>query len=710
MLSWIPNIPVGTKLRIAFGLLVAIIIGFAGTYFSQTSDSIEFSQKEVYGNDYVTAVRPLLKFIPQHRGTTNAVMNGNSALAERLPGLRQSVQQAFADLKAFDSEQAEVLKIGNRVEQLEARWAELARGHQGKTAPNVFAAHTDLIADIRGLISYVGDTSNLILDPELDSFYLMDNIIVKSPGLGEYAGQARGLGAGIVARGMLTAEEQNRLLVLSVRLRDAFSGSMQSLLTAGDNNPAVADQLKASVDQLQAAGSQGQALIDRILQRDFAGMSSASYFDAMTAVIAANGQAVEKSAELLDGLLNIRIDNMKSSLYTTLIIVAILVVGAAAFTLIQLGFMNRLLARANGYFEEIQNGNLTIDIESPGTSDAFGQLFAGLEGMKTQLNETRIREQAELAANSRIKQGLDSVNTSTMIADADGQIIYLNDAAQTLMRTSHDNLRTVLPNFDQAQVLGSNFDIFHANPAHQRGLLTNLKGTHKTEIKVGSQIFSLTANPVFGEDDERLGTIVEWAEKTDERRIEDEIGAVVQSAANGDLSARIAEHDKSGFFLSLAKGINGMAESAESIIGDTSDVMASMADGDLTKRITKQYRGQFGELASSVNRTIAQMTSTIEQILQSSEQIRAGAEEIAQGNSDLSHRTEEQASSLEETASSMEEMTGLVRQTAENARNVNELAGRCATMLRRAGKWSKKPFKRWVRSVNRPNRSAISLR
>ncbi|QGG81288.1 chemotaxis protein [Litorivicinus lipolyticus] len=501
----------------------------------------------------------------------------------------------------------------------------------------------------------------------------MDNIVVRSPALGEFAGQARGLGAGIVARGVLTATEAEKLQGLQIRIEDAFAGAMNALQTAGNNNADVAKKIQGQLTTLSARGNEAEALIARIMNRDFTGMTSASYFDAMTAVIAANGAAVTESAILLDGLLADRIDDFNNALYTTLAVVAVMVVFAAAFTLKTMAYQNALLARVNNHFEEIRAGNLDQSIIAR-TTDAFGKLFQGLAEMQDSLRERRAQDRLALETSSRIKQGLDSVNTSTMIADADGNIIYLNRSAQALMTSSNDNLRAILPNFDHNTVLGSNFDIFHANPAHQRNLLGNLTGTHTSEISVGTQIFQLIANPVFDDDKQRLGTIVEWDERTLERAVEKEIESIVGQASNGNLSARIAEHDKDGFMLTLAQGVNKMAESAEAIVGETNTVMSAMAAGDLTQRITSNFEGQFGELATNVNQTIAQMTSTIEQILQSSEQIRAGAEEIAQGNSDLSHRTEEQASSLEETASSMEEMTGLVRQTAENARNVNELA------------------------------------
>ena len=63
-------------------------------------------------------------------------------------------------------------------------------------------------------------------------------------------------------------------------------------------------------------------------------------------------------------------------------------------------------------------------------------------------------------------------------------------------------------------MIGQNIDIFHKNPAHQRGMLEKLASTFKTSIQVGGRSFNLVANPIFGANNERLGTVVEWQDGT----------------------------------------------------------------------------------------------------------------------------------------------------------------------------------------------------
>jgi len=291
------------------------------------------------------------------------------------------------------------------------------------------------------------------------------------------------------------------------------------------------------------------------------------------------------------------------------------------------------------------------------------------EELKAREEELRIANE-----NAQVKQALDSVSTSAMIADVNGNIVYMNRAVEEMMRSVESDLRTVLPNFNASKLMGANIDTFHKNPAHQRSMLSSLSQTYKTQIEVGGRTFGLIANPVFNDKKERLGTIVEWNDRTAEVKAEKEVDAIVEAAAAGDLSQRIDTVGKAGFFLNLAEGLNRLLGIADDVVNDTIRIFDALAHGNLTRKIDTEYMGAFGKLKQDANSTVERLTEVMSRIRESASTVATGASEIAQGNADLSKRTESQASSLEETASSMEEMTSAVKQTSENAVHANELS------------------------------------
>ncbi len=106
---------------------------------------------------------------------------------------------------------------------------------------------------------------------------------------------------------------------------------------------------------------------------------------------------------------------------------------------------------------------------------------------------------------------LDALRTKIMMADAELNITYMNPAAVALMREAEADLKKELPRFDANRLVGSNIDVFHKNPAHQRGMLSALRQQHKAMIRIGARAFDLLVTPLF-DGERRTGYVVEWSD------------------------------------------------------------------------------------------------------------------------------------------------------------------------------------------------------
>lgn len=291
------------------------------------------------------------------------------------------------------------------------------------------------------------------------------------------------------------------------------------------------------------------------------------------------------------------------------------------------------------------------------------------------IEQVRLDEERRVAnENARIRQALDSVSANVMVADNDLSIVYTNHAVINMMRTAEKDIQTEMPQFRVDKLMGANIDMFHKNPSHQRHLLKNLKQPVKSQFLLGGRTLQVFASPVTDSKGESIGTVVEWADRTEEVAIEKELDHMIRAAAIGNLSSRATVNGRSGFFLTMSQGINQLLEICEDVVSEMLDIMSRLAQGDLRAKIDKQYQGEFGRLKDNVNETVDRLVEIVTEIRAASSSVLHGADEIAQGNADLSQRTEEQASSLEETASSMEQMTSAVRQSADNARRVEQLS------------------------------------
>src|SRR5690349_19280516 len=135
--------------------------------------------------------------------------------------------------------------------------------------------------------------------------------------------------------------------------------------------------------------------------------------------------------------------------------------------------------------------------------------------------------------NARLRAALDKASASVMVADETNQIIYANDSATRLFADAQQEFRRDIPNFDAARIVGSNIDIFHRNPAHQRSLVGGLRTTHGADMKIGGRAMRISASPVVDDKGARLGTVVEWWDRTQEVRSEEQVSDLVKRALDG---------------------------------------------------------------------------------------------------------------------------------------------------------------------------------
>ena len=143
---------------------------------------------------------------------------------------------------------------------------------------------------------------------------------------------------------------------------------------------------------------------------------------------------------------------------------------------------------------------------------------------------------AKESMKSRIA-ALDALRTSVMIADPQLNIRYMNPAVFKLMEEAEADLKKELPRFSVSTLIGSNIDVFHKNPSHQRTMLATMDKPHAATIKVGKWMFDLLVTPLV-DGEKRIGFVVEWADAKDRLLNLDyagQIGAISRSQAMVEL-------------------------------------------------------------------------------------------------------------------------------------------------------------------------------
>ncbi|WP_374494232.1 methyl-accepting chemotaxis protein [Zoogloea sp.] len=662
------------KLALLGLIALAPVVVLAFMLLERINSDIAFSTKETLTVDLVMPARNLMQAVQAHRGISVNVIGGDTSLAPKLAEMKTKAEQA---IKAGDATN-ELLgaSLGTDAAWVSIRqgWQELQARALNVEAAESFRLHSDYIAKVKAFITQVADNTNATLDPELETYYLMDLFVTRLPELAEDAGRLRALGTGLAFRRQSTEAERIEAHVLMRRLADGRAALDASVSKAGGNQAALREAIegpkKVIGDNVDALTS---LVNGNLLGSSVAGVNPGQVFEVGTQAVDSSYTLLDVSAKEFEKYLTLRIERLEGARVLALAAIAISLILAGYLFM---GFRRTMLSGIS----EIQSGlgrigSGVLDVPlTVASKDAFGDIALDLNEMQASLLNRIASEQENAAANLRIRNALDKASTNIMLADNEGRIIYCNESVLGMLKEAESDIRKELPGFGVQGLLGSNFDSFHKNPAHQRNLLGALRGEHRATVRVGGRTFSLVANPVVSEKGERLGSVVEWQDRTSEVRLEQDLASLLKSALEGNFAQRLSLEGRTGFLASLAENLNSLMGVVATNLEDIARVLNAIARGDLTEKITADYGGTFGQLKDDTNTTVERLREVVGQIKEASESINVAAQEIAAGNSDLSSRTEEQASSLEETASSMEELNATVRQNADNARQAKELA------------------------------------
>jgi methyl-accepting chemotaxis protein len=167
--------------------------------------------------------------------------------------------------------------------------------------------------------------------------------------------------------------------------------------------------------------------------------------------------------------------------------------------------------------------------------------------------------------------------------------------------------------------------------------------------------------------------------------LEAAVGSIVKAAAVGDFSRRVVVEGKTGLVLSIGSAVNTLCDNVSKALDDLAQMLGALAGGNMTRRITAEYQGNFAMLKNNANTTAEQIGATIAEIKYSAREVASAAAEISTSTTDLSQRTEKQASSLEETSASMEQISAAVKKNAESAQQASQFATETRAVADRGG-------------------------
>jgi GAF domain-containing protein/HAMP domain-containing protein len=150
----------------------------------------------------------------------------------------QSITDAsLDDFGAIHSQYGSLLNDASHWEQIQTQWLSLKISSQNADWSEFELNQAALFESVAALTSLVGDTSYLILDPTLDTYYMMDTVLIKAPEDQRLIFESYQLARQAVETGSFTAEDRTLLISTIGRLEANLKTIERNIGVAIQNDP-----------------------------------------------------------------------------------------------------------------------------------------------------------------------------------------------------------------------------------------------------------------------------------------------------------------------------------------------------------------------------------------------------------------------------------------------------------------------------------------
>ncbi len=354
------NLKIGRKLvllGIMFSVPVAVLLFLL---IKEQNIAIDFGENERRGVEYINPVRHLLHNIQKHQV---AFLNG----ASETPALEKQIEEDIRSIQEVDGRYGKDLKTTHGLAGLAEKWSTtkslILRSSSNAKPENINSAYDDIVGkSILPLIIQAGDTSQLILDPDLDSYYAMDNVVLNLPALGQLIAQTNAHVADLILTRENMESKKQLISFLLARIEPTMERLSTGLQTSINQNPALRSKLSLPLrTHIEAVKAFDDMIRRQVLDAgpsDFAKIDLKSMSANGLKTLESNSTMYDVTIGVLDDLLVTRIATFNQRRTVSLGIVSISIVFAALFVASIGRSISKPLAELKEAMDRISKGDL----------------------------------------------------------------------------------------------------------------------------------------------------------------------------------------------------------------------------------------------------------------------------------------------------------------------------------------------------------------
>ncbi|GEM_PF-3191205 len=606
------DMKISHKLVLSGLALLLPLLVVLGLLVAEKNIAINFSQKEIDGTAYLVPLRSLVENVPEHRGLSYGYLNGKAEFRAQVAKKASEIEEDIRQIDEIDQEYGEKLGTSSEWKTLKRAWSDLKSEALSLSARESFSRHNDFIGQLLGFIRHVSDASNLILDPDLDTYYLMDAVVLKLPELTERIGRLRGLGAGVAAQGEMDESQKIAFVLLEGEIEAVVNELERGMASAVAANADLKPIQAASEDAISKLHQFEKIFSENTQWGEAFDIDAQAYFNQGTEVIRSFFHVFDEAIPALSGLLKLRVDQAKSNRQNVLAGAVLFILVGLFIGVFTIRAISHPLSEMTDAVKKVAKGDFSSPIHVYGKDEA-GLLAQGFLKMIEGLKEAEVQK----ATAARVSAMVENSEANFLLADMDFKLVYMNPASKkTFQRVSH-----ILP-CAVDEMLGKSIDLFHKNPQGIRRLISDVKNLpYSTNIVLGDEVLALTAVAIFDHNKQRIGTMANWELITEKAKIQRSLKETTVSVASASEELATASREMQANAEHTTEQAQNVATISNQTDQNVQSVAAAAEEMSVTvKEISKnvhnanQITEQAVEMAESMNETIVKLDASNSEI------------------------------------------------------------------------------------------------
>jgi len=350
-------------------------------------------------------------------------------------------------------------------------------------------------------------------------------------------------------------------------------------------------------------------------------------------------------------------------------------------------YINHFIQRKTKEFitvtKSIAEGEFKQPVNTYG-STWIADLASGLRIMQIQMGATYEENRVQLNHNARLTTALNNASTPMMVVNKLNDIIFMNKALNRLWSSHQSILEEEFKGWNAKKLIEQPLEIFNQGKSGITVFSEDSMEKRNDEIALQGITLEIIKRPVMNEMGECIGSVIEWQNLTQQRKVETTLDNAMKCAAKGHTSVHLETDGLDGFYLYTANNINDLLASLNDAIEGMVEVMVALANGDLYKRIDKEFSGSLAAMKGATNTSLDNLSGIMLQIKGVSEATLGSAKESETVSNYLADRMQEAAATLQEINSDMQGINDMQSENSEQLTMVSDIAKEAITLNQRA--------------------------